>query len=194
MADECRLAPKATLTSYTEGSDATPRCEAIPDSGLRARRSPRRPTRARPRPRRPRRDRAADDAGRRQPRRRRRPARTRHRRRRPETGQSAPPPARQGPPRQRPQRDPADLPRRQRRGLRTAKFSGRYWARTSDAQLVELVLGPGVCSQKSSCIWPSLRTDHAEQPRASPWPARPLSIVPSLPLLSRGETNRHEDF
>jgi hypothetical protein len=46
----------------------------------------------------------------------------------------------QKPPRQRQVGDSPHLPRRHARGLRTAKFSGRYWARTSDPQLVELVL------------------------------------------------------
>ncbi|MCP9486396.1 MAG: recombinase family protein [Gaiellaceae bacterium MAG52_C11] len=42
-------------------------------------------------------------------------------------------------PRRRPSTDPADLQARCARGLRNVRKSGRYWARTSDPQLVELV-------------------------------------------------------
>src|SRR5262249_5352033 len=57
--------------------------------------------------------------------------------RRAAAGESPPPPVDQSPPRQRSVRDPPDLPGRHARGLRTAKFSGRDWDRTSDLPRVK---------------------------------------------------------
>jgi DNA invertase Pin-like site-specific DNA recombinase len=82
-------------------------------------------------------------AGRGRSRRRRRQPRSHRRHRRAATGESPAPAADQRPPRQRQIGNPPDLPHRHARGLRTAKFSGRYWARTSDPQLVDTALSFG---------------------------------------------------
>jgi site-specific DNA recombinase len=140
LAEETRRSERALDRYYTafETGDLDTKRFQMRTAALRN--TPHRPPRTRPRPRRPNRPTGAHNARRRQPRRNRRPTRRPGQHRRPEADKGAPSSARQRPPRQRPKRDPADLSRRHGRGLRTAKFSGRGWDRTSDPSRVKRVL------------------------------------------------------